>query len=416
MGNGQCNKCKCNNCDNGVNNMNDDNMDKNVEIINNDSYVSFHNEINKVNSKENKDNKTAQIPKNIENENYTSNNNQDNTTDNKKDKVENENNNSINNNDKNETANNININNNDKDNKNEKDSLKVYKDNSNDEGEQLKQENNIHIVNINNEHFQKSKNITAINEIKEKIRQKEDLNKAKPKINKTRNNIEEFDIINNDLVYITNKNVNLDDNIEYNNYSNENNKINNNKENYKYNYDNDTNNYNNDFQNNNNISNNEKKDIFDIKGIIDIFSIIPKNKLLKLKDNSIICNSILEKIIKIPDNNKIVYNERFCILTKKYFSYYKSKESYLNLSRPMLSISLKNILKVEQTILDDTSYYFGLICAINDDTKKFIDKINTFINIGENNSEEFLLGFRSKNKDLIIKWIVILNYFIENYE
>ena len=88
----------------------------------------------------------------------------------------------------------------------------------------------------------------------------------------------------------------------------------------------------------------------------------------------------------------------------------------MNLNKPLLIIDLKNIKKVEQTILDDTSYYFGLICKINDDTKIFIDKINTFINIDENNTEEFLLGFRSKNKDLIIKWIVILNYLVENNE
>ena len=124
----------------------------------------------------------------------------------------------------------------------------------------------------------------------------------------------------------------------------------------------------------------------------------------------------MEKIIKFPEKNKIIYNERFCVLTKKNFSYYKSKESYLNMTNPLLSIDLKNIIKVEQTILDDISYYFGLICSINNDTKKYIDKINTFINIVENNDEEFLLGFRSKNKDLIIKWIVILNYFIYNYE
>ena len=159
-----------------------------------------------------------------------------------------------------------------------------------------------------------------------------------------------------------------------------------------------------------------KKNSNIINNMIDINSIIPKNKLSKLNDNSIIFNSFLEKIIKIPERNKIIYNERFCILTKKNFSYYKSKESYLNLSRPMLLINLKNIIKVEQTILDDTSFYFGLICIINDETRQYIDKINTFINIGDNNSEEFLLGFRSKNKDLIIKWIIVLNYFIENYE
>ena len=45
--------------------------------------------------------------------------------------------------------------------------------------------------------------------------------------------------------------------------------------------------------------------------------------------------------------------------------------------------------------------------------EQYVEKINTFISPGENSSEEFLLGFRSKNKDLIIKWIVILNYLIE---
>ena len=82
----------------------------------------------------------------------------------------------------------------------------------------------------------------------------------------------------------------------------------------------------------------------------------------------------------------------------------------------MLSINLKNVTRVEQDKLDDTSYYFGLICAINEDTKNYLDKINTYISVEDNNSEVFLLGFRSKNKDLIIKWIVILNYLIQNYK
>ena len=41
----------------------------------------------------------------------------------------------------------------------------------------------------------------------------------------------------------------------------------------------------------------------------------------------------------------------------------------------------KHILKIEQAILDDTSYYFGLICAINDETKQlnFNKKLAIFI-------------------------------------
>jgi hypothetical protein len=420
MGNGNCNKCKCN-CENGDQNIKSDNSaDKNLEIIKNDSYESFDNEINKLKLQTiNNDNKSSQIPKNAENEKHTTNNNQEQITDNKKEKIEIENNYSINNNEKNDTANYININCNDKENKNEKDIIKQFKENTDEdrdsEKENIKIENNLHNVNVNN-NYQKSESITAINEIKEKIKEKEEQSKIN-KMNKTRNNIEEFDIINNDLVYISNKNQNVDDNIGYNNYNKEynneniitnNNNIDNvdNKENYKTN----------DNYDNNNMNDNENKNLINLNGLVDIFSIIPKKKLLKLNENSIICNSKLEKIIKIPEKKKIVYSERFCVLTKKNFSYYKSKESYLKLNKPLLSISLKNILKVEQAILDDTSYYFGLICAINDETKQFLDKINTFINIEENNSEEFLLGFRSKNKDLIIKWIVILNYFVENYE
>ena len=149
---------------------------------------------------------------------------------------------------------------------------------------------------------------------------------------------------------------------------------------------------------------------------LNIYNIFPKDKLMNLEDNSILCHGLLEKIIKIPTKNKFIYNERFCILTKKTFAYYKSKENYLNLCKPLFSIDLKYIKKVEQTVSDDKIFYFGLICIINDKTRQYLNKINTFVNSNEKNNEEFLIGFRSKNKELIIKWIIILNYFIQNYD
>ena len=149
---------------------------------------------------------------------------------------------------------------------------------------------------------------------------------------------------------------------------------------------------------------------------LNIDSIFPKNKLIQLEENSILCHGFLEKIIKIPTKNKFIYNERFCILTKKSFAYFKSKENYLNLWKPLFTIDLKNIKKVEQTVSDDKIFYFGLICIINDETRQYVDKINTFVNSNENNKDEFLIGFRSKNKELILKWIIILNYLIENYQ
>ena len=409
MGNGnckKCNKCKCDNCDMGDKNLTNNLIDKKLEIIKNDSYESFESVINKDNPEENNENKTIQVSKNLENEKNTTNNNQEIITDNKKDKekLEIDNNNSININEKNDTINNINIIYNDKDkdkdkendenninNNANKNKLK-YDEKENMDDEQVKKKKKNDILEDINKNFKSYEKLDFIDVNEE---EKENL-ETKNKINKTRNNIEEFEIINNDLVYISNKNKNIEDNIdiEYNVDSH-----------LKANCDNTI-----DTKENKE----ENKNIFITNKYINIYNIIPKNKISKLDDNAIVCNSILEKIIKIPSKNKIVYNERFCVLTKKTFSYYKSKESYLNLSKPLLLIDLKNIKKVEQTILDDSSYYFGLICNINDDTKMFIDKINTFINIGENNAEEFLLGFRSKNKDLIIKWIIILNYLVEN--
>ena len=409
MGNGnckKCNKCKCDNCDMGDKNLTNNLIDKKLEIIKNDSYESFESVINKDNPEENNENKTIQVSKNLENEKNTTNNNQEIITDNKKDKekLEIDNNNSININEKNDTINNINIIYNDKDkdkdkendenninNNANKNKLK-YDEKENMDDQQVKKKKKNDILEDINKNFKSYEKLDFIDVNEE---EKENL-ETKNKINKTRNNIEEFEIINNDLVYISNKNKNIEDNIdiEYNVDSH-----------LKANCDNTI-----DTKENKE----ENKNIFNTNKYINIYNIIPKNKISKLDDNAIVCNSILEKIIKIPSKNKIVYNERFCVLTKKTFSYYKSKESYLNLSKPLLLIDLKNIKKVEQTILDDSSYYFGLICNINDDTKMFIDKINTFINIGENNAEEFLLGFRSKNKDLIIKWIIILNYLVEN--
>ena len=419
MGNGNCKQCKCNNCVNEEKNMTENIFDKNLEVIKNDAYESFDNEFKNIKREINKEienenlSKIIQIQKN-ENEKNTTNNNIDNITDNKKEKTEFENINSMNNIDKKETINNIN-------NYNDKILKEEITENNHSKKynyeEDINFQDNIHISNIN---IQKHKNN---DDIKLKI-SKDRNNKSKVKVNKTRNNNDEFNENNNDLVYITNKNKNVCENFESNNSMRENKHyLNNNIVNYikKYAFNlNDDNNENEDkdniYKKSNDMVEKNTNILFEVNKSLNIFNIISKNKLVNLKDNSILCNSILEKIIKIPEKSKIIYNERFCVLTKKNFSYYKSKESYLNLGKPLLLIDLKNIIKVEQTILDETSYYFGLICMINDETKKYVDKINSFINAGENNKEEFLLGFRSKNKDLIIKWIVILNYFVENYE
>ena len=143
----------------------------------------------------------------------------------------------------------------------------------------------------------------------------------------------------------------------------------------------------------------------------DIKNIIPEYRLSRLKDDEIIYSGTLEKILKIPEKNSIVYSQRFCIFTKNYFAYYKSKESYISLNKPMLLINNNHIIRIENTTLDGGSYYFGIICEVNDDTRSLINKVNSFVT-EEGNCCELLLGFRTKEYENMMKWVVVLRYFI----
>ena len=150
-----------------------------------------------------------------------------------------------------------------------------------------------------------------------------------------------------------------------------------------------------------------------INEFYDIKNIIPEYRLNHLKDDEIIYSGTLEKILKIPGkDNKITYSQRFCILTKKYFAYYKSKESYISLNKPMLLLNNTNIKRIENTCFRDNTYYFGIILEVNKETKNLVDKVNSFVT-PEGNSLELLLGFRTKEFEDMIKWVVILTYFTD---
>ena len=142
----------------------------------------------------------------------------------------------------------------------------------------------------------------------------------------------------------------------------------------------------------------------------NIHKIIPKNKLKNKKENEVIYSGTLEKILNEPQANKIVYTSRFCILTKKYFAYYKSKESYISLNKPMLKIEKEDIIRIENTFLEGEGY-FGIVCEVNDKTRNLIDKVNSFVTNDENGSQ-LLLGFRSNKYEDMANWILMLNYFI----
>ena len=142
----------------------------------------------------------------------------------------------------------------------------------------------------------------------------------------------------------------------------------------------------------------------------NISKIIPKHKLNNKKENEVIYSGTLEKILNEPQANKIVYTSRFCVLTKKYFAYYKSKESYISLNKPMLIIEKEDIIRIENTFLEGEGY-FGIVCEVNDKTKHLIDKVNSFVT-NDDNGSQLLLGFRSNKYEDMANWILMLNYFI----
>ena len=162
-------------------------------------------------------------------------------------------------------------------------------------------------------------------------------------------------------------------------------------------------NYNNN-DNNKIIEKNEQENEYNIQNII------PKFKLVKLKEDEIIYSGTLEKILNVPESKKLAYTQRFCVLTKKYFAYYKSKESFVSLNKPMFVIENTDIIRTESTFLDGDGY-FGIVCEVNDRTKNLIYRVNSFVTKDENNSQ-LLLGFRSNNYEEMTKWLILLNYFI----
>jgi len=162
-------------------------------------------------------------------------------------------------------------------------------------------------------------------------------------------------------------------------------------------------NYNNN-DNNKIIEKNEQESEYNIQNII------PRFKLLKLKEDEIIYSGTLEKILNVPESKKLAYTQRFCVLTKKYFAYYKSKESFVSLNKPMFVIENTDIIRTESTFLDGDGY-FGIVCEVNDRTKNLIYRVNSFVTKDENNSQ-LLLGFRSNNYEEMTKWLILLNYFI----
>ena len=230
--------------------------------------------------------------------------------------------------------------------------------------------------------------------------------------NKNNNNgiKEENNIINekNNEKIIENKENNNNENIENNNNENiENNNIDNNEK----------------IENNENNNNNEineektiKNDITRIK-LPDVFSILTEKILLDNSYNEPIFVSELNKMSNFSVQEKVKYNDRFCVLTKMAFLIYHSKENYITVKRPLAEIPIRNInnivlFKINKRMIGYDHFYISI--DKNLDNNEINDNLDFFYfndkKDDKNYDDDIMLIFKSMDKSLIKKWFVVLNY------
>ena len=114
---------------------------------------------------------------------------------------------------------------------------------------------------------------------------------------------------------------------------------------------------------------------------------------------------------------KVKYNDRFCVLTKMAFLIYHSKENYITVKRPLAEIPIRNInnivlFKINKRMIGYDHFYISI--DKNLDNNEINDNLDFFyfndIKDDKNYDDDIMLIFKSMDKSLIKKWFVVLNY------
>lgn len=124
---------------------------------------------------------------------------------------------------------------------------------------------------------------------------------------------------------------------------------------------------------------------------LDIEQIIPEKKLHTKNDKELLYMGEL-----LIDTNSL-----FCALTGESFSIYENKAQFISLKKPQQLIQLDNIISVD--IKKENNEIF---CLIN-----FITSANTTLD--SSGYHEGSLRVKAKNKELLFKWVVVLNFFVQ---
>ena len=99
---------------------------------------------------------------------------------------------------------------------------------------------------------------------------------------------------------------------------------------------------------------------------IPIGSLIPENKNIEdiiQNENGIIFHSELKKLINYEyySRKPKMYSSKFCLLTPKFFKYYKSKEQFLRDLNPICTVPLPQITRINLCINNSNKSIFHII-------------------------------------------------------
>ena len=171
---------------------------------------------------------------------------------------------------------------------------------------------------------------------------------------------------------------------------------------------------------------------------LDILSYVNESKLKSNDPNIIIHFGYLNKFLLSGNISSTI--EKFCLLSKKVFCIYKSKESLLMKEKPVLMLNLSDVEKCDRINIDymnrknlENCYFFYILKKNvknkiqNNNLNRLIDKIDYKNNIEVYNilfSKKIILEQILFKNELIIlyseleeicdKWVCCINYFLNN--
>ena len=156
---------------------------------------------------------------------------------------------------------------------------------------------------------------------------------------------------------------------------------------------------------------------------INLNNIVPSTILKNINSNETIFHGELKKLInyEINAHKTQLYSSRFCTMSVNAFKYYKSKEQFLTKQKPLCAIPLNQITKINFAKIKKNSKKIDhiIICnrlGIKKGKSSILGglfngtELSSYISSPE--TSESLLIFTSEIEESLLKWYVILNYFL----